>query len=860
MSSDAIKDVLLQVQRPGRYVGGEPGQVVKDPTQVQVRFALCFPDAYEIGMSHLGLRILYSLLNGHEGIWCERAFAPMPDMEAALRRATRPLTTLESATPLSEMDVLGFSLQHELCFTNVLLMLDLGGVPLRSSDRGESDPLVIAGGPTACHPEPVAPFFDVVAIGDGEDVAPQIALVWAEARRRGASRAEALADLANLPSVYVPALADTHLDEASDRLVVDGGVLAKAARVDVLDDVPFPVDGPVPITEAVFDRAMVEIARGCGGGCRFCQAGMVYRPVRERDPAAILDCLRGQLRRGGFDEASLTSLSTADYSQISALVRCAAETLSQDHVALSVSSLRAHGLDAELTEALASVRTTSLTLAPEAATQRLRDVINKNLSDEEIIRGAQVSVTRSRRRLKLYFMLGLPTETDADVEAIADLAKRIQQAVAGRSKRRLALTVSASTFVPKPHTPLQWAGAIGREEIVAKQAALSRALKPARIEGRFHDARLSVLEAIVSRADRRAADLVESAYRHGARFDGWDEHFDETAWRRAIDEWTVDADALRAPIPLDARLPWDHIDVGPSASYLRREYRRSLKGKATSPCLRLDEPGDLVCHGCGIDCDLDAEKQRLEARARSARSLLSGRVTEASPVPPAAHRYRIVLRKQGQLIWVGHLDTVRLVTRLLRRAGLKLAYSKGFHPKPKMSFAAPLPLGMAGLAEVVDASLVELPNGPAPAELISALRDLAPPGLVVAELRRLDADEPAATKILVGAEIVITSSALPADLKPRIDDVLARETLVVRRPKREPIDLRPSLLCLEPWLDEASRTGDDDGDRAVMARVALGHGPSIRPEDLAAWLQIEHTSWTATRIRLLREPLPTSLS
>lgn len=830
----------------------------KSTEDVDLRVALCFPDAYEIGMSHLGMKVLYSRLNSEPRIWCERAFTPLADMERLLRERGLPLTTLESGTPLAEMDILGFSLQHELSYTNVLLMLELGGLPIRAEERGEDAPLVLVGGPAASHPEPLAPFIDAVALGDGEELALQIAASWREARREGLTRDASLARLAELPAVYVPALASLEIDETSGRLVVSGEatVLATAARIPNLADYPFPTDTPVALTEAVFDRAMSEISRGCGCGCRFCQAGMIYRPVRERSPEDILSCLLGQVSQGGFDEASLTSLSSADYSQIGPLIKDVAEQLGDRNVALSVSSLRAHGLDREVSEALARVRTSSLTLAPEAATQRLRDVINKNITEEEIISGARAAITRSRRRIKLYFMIGLPTETEDDVRAIAELARRIRDAIAGRSKRRASITVSASTFIPKPHTPLQWCATASREEVLWKQGMLRRLLAPMRIEARFHDIRLSIVESILSRGDRRAGDLLEAAYEAGARFDGWDDLFNERAWNHAFEQWELDPGSWLTELPLGARLPWDHLATGPSASYLAREHRRALSARTTPPCLRHDGGAELVCNHCGLDCDLEQETSKLERQRVEAESM-SERAGERREQGDEESRFRLIFAKRGALAMLGHLDTVRLFSRLLRRAGLRLAYSRGFHPKPKLSLAVPLPLGMAGLAEVMDFGLVD----PPPPELVlERLVALAPAGLTPKSLRALAPGEPGAAKAVTGAEILLSSPELTDDAERLVAEILARPHLLVERKKKKESDVRAALLELEVVRDATRYADLEIPTPAIRARIVLGHGATIRPEELASWMGIDPMGVRAHRIALLTGEAPKPLS
>jgi radical SAM-linked protein len=477
-------------------------------------------------------------------------------------------------------------------------------------------------------------------------------------------------------------------------------------------------------------------------------------------------------------------------------------------------------------------------------------VINKNITEEEIFAGAIAAVTSSRRRLKLYFMLGLPGETEDDVLAIADLCLRLQASLRAARGGKVGLTLAISTFVPKPHTPLQWCGTLPVEEVRARQDRLRATLVRTGVEVRPHDARLSMLESLLARADRRAGDVVEAAYREGARFDGWDDLFEEGAWKRALAKWDGDPDLLRGPIPLDARLPWDHLRAGPSRTYLEREYRRAMAARPTSPCLRLDEAGGLSCNGCGLECDLDEHLRQLERTRASAEERATSIRAQPDPV-----RYRLLFSKGGDQVFVGHLDTMRLLARLFRRAGAPLCYSQGYHPKPRLSFAAPLPLGVAGLAEVADLVL----EASVEANLLERLRELAPEGLELTSLRRLEPGERGAAKSLMAADLLIASAQLPSDLSASTTELLARESLLVERRKRGTIEVRPLLLDLTPCEDGELLERLGLSPPAIRARVALGGSGSIRPEELLSMLEVSDKEAEVYRLALLTDPTPTQL-
>ena len=601
--SDHIESLLMQVQKPARYMGGEFNSVMKNPEDVDVRFAFLFPDTYEVGMSHLGMKILYHTINRRADAWCERVFSPWVDMAELMRKNEIPLFSLESRTPIRDFDILGVTLQYEMSFTNILDALDLAGIPMRSSDRTDG-PFVLVGGPCAFNPEPLYAFVDLVALGDGEDETHQVIDCYKEWKKSGLPRSEFLKMASKIKGVYVPSLYDVSYNpDGTVRAIEpkDGApAIVRKAMVSNLTAADYPEKLIVPFGEVVHNRIMLEIFRGCTRGCRFCQAGMIYRPVRERSMERLMEIAEKLVSATGYDEISLMSLSSGDYSCLPELAHKMVETFAQKRVRISLPSQRIDNVLTDTLKETQKVKKTGLTLAPEAGTQRLRDVINKGVTEEDLIRSVTDAFENGWSSVKLYFMLGLPTETDEDVLGIADLAEKVRRCYFSVPKEKrapgLRITVSASVFVPKNFTPFQWSAQLDYDSVVRRQQLLKDALRKIKgVDFKYHAPDVSYIEAVFARGDRRLADTIERAYRLGCKMDGWSDQFKYEAWLQAFKDTNVDPDfyACRER-SLDELLPWDHLDAGITKEFLKREWDKAQKGETTRDCRK-------GCVGCGVN-------------------------------------------------------------------------------------------------------------------------------------------------------------------------------------------------------------------------------------------------------------------
>lgn len=604
MNNVQLEELMLSVQKPGRYSGGEIGSVIKDKQAVDVRFAFCFPDTYEIGMSHLGMKILYSCFNRRPDIWCERVFAPWTDFEQVMREYEIPLFALESRDPIREFDFIGFTLQYEMSYTNVLNMLDLAGLPVRSSDRKDLAPLVVAGGPCVCNAEPIADFIDLFFVGEGEEVDLEVIDLYKRCRDEHKTKREFLRLAAEIEGVYVPSLYDVRYKDDGTIMSVtpkNGAPATVKKRIIAdMDAVDYPDQVVVPYIEVVHDRVMQEIYRGCIRGCRFCQAGFIYRPVREKSVETISKQARDLCANTGYDEISLTSLSTSDYRELEPLLNELLSWTDEQRVSLSLPSLRIDNFSPELLEKVQHIRQSGLTFAAEAGTQRLRDVINKNITEEEILSTCRMAFAGGHTAVKLYFMMGLPTETDEDILGIAELAQKIVDEyyhLPNKPKGKgVTVTVSVSNFVPKPFTPFEFEPQINQSEILRRQQLLKGAIRSKKISLSYHDAPTSTLEGVFARGDRRLSAVIETAWRSGCRFDSWNEHFDSSRWHEAFVACGIDpAFYNERTRSYEEIMPWDHLDYGVDKPFFVKQNQLAKKAVTTPNCR-------IACAGCGANC------------------------------------------------------------------------------------------------------------------------------------------------------------------------------------------------------------------------------------------------------------------
>ncbi len=786
-----VDSILPLVKKPGRYVGGELNSVCADPLAADCSFVLVFPDLYEIGMSHQGLQILYHCINQQSGYVADRCYAPDVDMEEQLRKASLPLFAIESRRSLADFDIIGITLPYELCFTNILTILDLSGIAFHSKDRLEDDPLVIGGGSCSLNPEPVADFFDAIVLGDGEELVLELGDVVKTSREEGASRQQILNRLSKIPGVYVPQFFEIrYLDGkiGAIRPLVKGYDKVTRRVLPELPPVAMLSKPLVPLVKPVHDRLGLEIARGCTRGCRFCQAGMIYRPVRERSVDDILQLAEQGIQSSGFDELALLSLSSGDFSCLPELLVKLMDRYVDEYVSVSLPSMRVGTLTPEVINQIKRVRKTGFTVAPEAGTDRLREVINKGITEQDLMTSCQDAFAAGWNLIKFYFMIGLPSETLDDVDGIVDLAIRAKGQAQGK---RAQINVSVATFVPKPHTPFQWAAQLTLEESKNRINRLKKNLPRKGFKLKWHDPSQSLLEGVFSRGDRRLSGLLETAWREGARLDGWSEHFSLARWENAAQKTGIDLHWYLRERTMDEVLPWDHLSCGVDTNFLEKEYEKSLQRTYTPDCR------NHGCQKCGL-CDFstlrplvnDALSGNAPAVAPHSDRTVAGRQN------PAVFSYRVQYSRIGDARFLGHLEVLQLVFRVLHRAGLPLLFSQGYNPSPRVSFSQALPVGVESHIEFFDMDLSS-PIG-RNENVIDKLNNQLPEFIRVTAVDPVTKKSPVST--IIQYRMTIPDSVNEQEVADHIAAFqVANEWIVerIRKRKRRQLDLKPLVVSIE---------------------------------------------------------------